>query len=73
MATIKTLAKRLDFTTNPVEEYFTYMVESHLNGNFSQCRALFADLSKADKKEFLSWMKWNNEPGEIQAFYFDLL
>jgi hypothetical protein len=74
MATLKTLAKRLDFQTET--EYFDYMINSHYNGNFDQCRKLFADMSKADKKEFITYMQdcWDYPTDKtVFRFYFDLL
>jgi hypothetical protein len=71
MATLKTLAKRLDFTSE--DQYLDYLIDSHINGNFSQCRKLFADMSKADKKGFLKYMLDTNTEADIYNFYFELL
>jgi hypothetical protein len=71
MATLKTLAKRLDFDTE--EDYFNYMISSHINGNFSQCRELFKAMSKADRKEFIQYINYTCNDQEIYNFYFSLI
>ena len=40
-----TLAKELEFTTE--QEYFEYLIDSYINGCFSQCKNLFNEMSKA--------------------------
>jgi hypothetical protein len=49
-----TLAKELDFTEE--HEYFDYMIDSHINGNFTQCKELFKDLNIEDKKRALIYI-----------------
>lgn len=51
-----TLAKELDFTTE--NEYFDYLIDCYMNGNFSSCRRLFADMKKKTRKELLT-ASWN--------------
>lgn len=74
---LKTLAKQLDF--NSEEDYFNYMADSYINGNFSQCKDLFNAMSKEDRKEALKWLKLNinYQVGEIDGliynYYFNLL
>jgi len=63
------LAKALDFQTEI--DYFNYCMDSHTNGNFSQCKTLFSDMGKEDRKEFLRYVKEQNN--EIYEFYFNLL
>lgn len=62
------LAKELDFSDE--FEYFDYLCDSHINGNFSQCRKLFSEMKKEDQKKFLKYIK--NEV-EIFNFYFELI
>lgn len=63
-----TLANELDFTTET--EYFDYLIDSHINGNFSSCKRLFADMSRANQKQFLMYcVGFSN----VYQFYFDLL
>lgn len=69
-----TLAKELDFTTEM--EYFQYMIDSHINGNFTQCENLFKAMKKEDKKVFLNYMNGEaqfNGHVKIRDFYFNLL
>ena len=68
------LAKELDF--NNEVEYFDYCIDSHINGNFIQCKRLFKDMKKEDRKLFISYLN-----GQVQYngllptrnFYFELL
>ncbi len=71
MAKLLTLAKRLDFTTET--DYFDYCIDSHINGNFTQCRDLFKALTRADRKSLLQYIKSNSGTGEVYNFYFNLL
>jgi hypothetical protein len=67
-----TLAKELDFTTE--QQYFEYMIDTHINGQFSQCRNLFNEMSMADKKDFLLYMRNNSDQlASIYDYYFNLL
>jgi len=76
---IQKLAESLDFRTET--EYFDYCLDSHLNGNLSQCRQLFKDLTKEGRKELLKHINrftGNNSDGERNVsaaykFYFELL
>jgi hypothetical protein len=43
----------LDFKT--IEEYFEYIVDSKINGNYNQANELFNDLSKTQKKDFIEY------------------
>lgn len=52
--TAEQAAKGLDFQTGV--EYFDYCIDSHINGNFSQCERLFKDLTKADQKNLLNYI-----------------
>ena len=45
----------LDFKT--IEEYFEYIVDSKINGNYNQANELFNDLSKTQKKDFIDWLQ----------------
>lgn len=77
MKTVTKLAKDLDFTAP--YEYYEYMVESYINGNFSQCKHLFQALTKEDKKDSLVYIKTtynmsaNNIDREVYDYYFNLL
>lgn len=67
-----TLAKELEFTTE--NEYFDYLINSHTNGNFDQCRELFKEMKRTDQKEFVLYI--NSNWANLQScynFYFQLL
>jgi len=69
-----TLAKGLDFETET--DYFEYCINSHINGNFSQCKRLFEDMRQQDKKVFLNYMNGQaqfNGYIDTRNFYFNLL
>ena len=71
---LKTLAKELEFTQEI--EYFDYCIDSHINGNFSQCRELFNAMRKEDKKAFINYLNGQaqfNGKLEVRNFYFNLL
>lgn len=72
MKNINTLAKQLDFKT-PFE-YFEYCVSSYINGNRTQCKRLFNDMKKEDRKRLLFTIKSDYCHIEgVYDFYFDLL
>ena len=65
-----TLARELDFTTET--EYFDYLIDSHINGNFSQCKRLFTDMKKEDQKRAIKYLlEYGSE--KIYLFYLELL
>lgn len=69
-----TLAKGLDFETE--SDYFEYCIDSHINGNFTQCERLFEDMRQQDKKVFLNYMNGQaqfNGYIDTRNFYFNLL
>lgn len=67
-----TLAKRLDFSSEV--EYFDYCINSYFNGNFSQCRELFAAMNKANRKGLIRYISGcYDHKHEVQTFYFNLL
>ena len=55
-----TLAKKLDFTNEL--EYFDYCISSYQNGNFSQSRELFKNMTKADRKGWRIKSNLRNKP-----------
>lgn len=68
--TIKQLARSLDFTT--VFEIYEYFITCYVNGQFSQCRRLFGELTKQAKKDVLSFLIKEGFTREYN-FYFELL
>ena len=69
-----TLAHRLDL--NQEIEYFDYCINSYENGNFAQCRKLFSDMSKKDRKEFIEYISGcydNPKSKAVYRFYWALL
>ena len=49
------LAKELDFETEI--EYFDYIINSYINGQKTQTRALYKAMKEVDKLEFLVYVK----------------
>jgi len=49
------LAKELDFETEI--EYFDYIINSYINGQKTQTRALYKAMKEVDKLEFLVYLK----------------
>ena len=69
-----TLAKKLDFTNEL--EYFDYCISSYQNGNFSQSRELFKNMTKADRKGLILYIDdcYDNAiTKDVYKFYFNLL
>jgi len=70
MSKLINLAKKLDFATE--EQYFQYCADSHINGNFTQCKSLFKAMTKADKHRLISYLRDNIANDEIHNFYVNL-
>mgnify|MGYP001574649264 CR=1 FL=1 len=68
--TLKQLNKEYDFK-NP-NGYFDYCIESHINGQFKQCRDLFNAMSKNDKKCLIVYIG-SMELESVYNFYFNIL
>jgi len=66
-----TLAKQLDFDTE--YEYFDYCINSHVNGNFNQCKELFNAMAKKDRKDFLTYVNKCYNMQDVYNYYFSLL
>lgn len=49
-----------DYDFNSLEEYYNYIIDSLINGNFSQVKNLYNKLNKENKKEFYSYC-YNND------------
>ena len=43
-----------------IEDYYEYIVESEINGNYSQMKELFNKLAKGQKASFLAWLRIND-------------
>jgi len=56
---LKTLAKEFDF--NYISDYYEYIIESYINGNFSQVRKLFLNIKKSQRELFISYLLNNKE------------
>jgi len=63
-----TLARELDFSTET--EHMDYLIDCHINGNFTQCRRLFAEMRREDQKKLLYHCAGFSRTYE---FYFELL
>lgn len=60
----------LDFTSK--EDYFNYCVESHINGNFTQCKKLFQELPKQYKHELINFIRDNYGNDKVHNYYVSL-
>jgi hypothetical protein len=49
----KTYIKELGFNT--LEDFFNYILDSEINGNYSQVTELMNKLSQQQFKEFINW------------------
>lgn len=63
-----TLAREMEKETEV--EYFDYLIDTYIIGNFSQCKRLFNEMKKSDQKDFLTYCKGYLE---IHEYYFNLL
>lgn len=74
MKTAIKLAKSLDFEN--VLELFDYLIESHVNGNFSQCKELFFEMYAADQECFMNYLNGevrnNGLDNSIREFYIEV-
>lgn len=59
MKTLIQLAKGLDFSNG--NEYFDYIRDSYINGNFSQVRRLFKAMSRKDRTACVKYLKPSKE------------
>ena len=51
----KQYIKSLEF--EEIEEVYNYIIESEVNGNFSQCKELINKLSIKQFKSFIDWLQ----------------
>ncbi|OQB39701.1 MAG: hypothetical protein BWY04_01536 [candidate division CPR1 bacterium ADurb.Bin160] len=67
------MAKSLDFCS--IDEFYNYLIDSYILGQFSQCRRLFTELSKEGRKNFLLWGKhaYAMCGTDVYNFYINLL
>lgn len=67
---------------NTIEEYFDYIIESKTNGQHTQARELFNDLSEHQKRQFYDYLEtviyyemhdngkmWREEFTQIRAYF----
>jgi hypothetical protein len=52
-----------------IEEYFNYIVDSGINGNFSQVRELFNKLNKKQMILFFNWLNANEIKFNFSILY----
>jgi len=60
----------LDFGTN--EEYYEYCVESHINGQLSQCKELFNAMPTDNKHALIDYIRINHGNDAIHNFFVNL-
>ncbi len=65
----KQYIKDLEFST--IEDIFNYIVESKINGNYSQTRELVQKLSKSQFKDFLRYLNNNMWDLEQQCLFLN--
>ena len=53
------IAFKRDYTKT-IEDLFNYIVESDINGNFSQCKEFINKLSKDQFKKYINWLELDN-------------
>jgi hypothetical protein len=58
--------KNLEFET--MQEYYTYILDSKINGQFKQTRELIKDLNNIQYTEFLKFLD-DNEPHNKDKFF----
>ena len=68
---IKTLVNEMELR-NKIE-YYEYLVECLENGNYSSCKALFAEMRKADRIDFIKWSAYREELKKAWNFYVNLI
>jgi hypothetical protein len=71
---LSTLVKEMGM--NHVVEYFDYMIDCYLNGNFESCKHLFSEMRKEDQKSLLKYLNGQaqfNGLVQVRNFYFNLL
>jgi len=49
-----------DYEFKTIEDYFNYICDSYLNGNFNQVRELFNKLNQQQKNKFFSYLHYVN-------------
>jgi len=60
----KKYIKQLEFKT--IEDLFNYIVESEINGNYSQCKELLNKLSSSQFKDYLNYLKDFNDNVQVE-------
>ncbi len=62
------ISKKLlkDYEFKSIEDYYNYIIDSQINGNNSQVRDLFKNLSNEQKKTFFNYIK------QFDKDYFDI-
>jgi len=43
-----------------IEDFFNYIVESEINGNYGQCREFINKLSSEQFKQYIKWLELDN-------------
>lgn len=64
------LAKALDFQNE--SDYFNYCVESYYNGNFTQSKKLFNNMSRSDKHGLIEYLRVNVGDDAVHNYFVSL-
>lgn len=68
---IKSILKEYDF--NYIEEYYQYIVDSYINGNFEQSKRLYKGMKKEDQKEFIIYLQSIHIQENTIPEYFEIM
>lgn len=58
-----------DLGFKDIDEFFGYIIESKINGNFRQTKELIKKLSDSQFLAFLNYLKYNDYDSYIKTFY----
>ena len=61
------LAKELDFEHS--HEYFDYIIESHVNGQYSQIKDLYKAMDKRSRSEFILYLQYDSNYSEQKELH----
>lgn len=54
----KKCLKNYEFET--IEDYYSYIVDSKINGNYAQTKELYKNLSVEQRRAFVNWLVYND-------------
>ena len=63
--------KYYDFSK--IHEYFDYIIESHINGNFDQVKDLYNPMNEPQQHELVDYLGWDGYVGKYKLIVLLLL